>query len=63
MLRIQFQTTEQGRAVVFQPDGIRLFIQAELSLASMLMLWLMRYCRGVSVRAITDQTGERHYPF
>jgi len=50
VIRTHFQTTEQGRAVVFQPDGIRLFIHGEPATTAMVFLWLSRYCRGITVK-------------
>ncbi len=56
ILRATFQTTEQGRAEVFRPQGIRLFIQAEPAVGPQLFLWLTRYCRGVEVRSEGGKT-------
>lgn len=50
VLRLSFQTNETGRAEVFKPGGLRLFIHAELATSSLILLWLLRYCRGVEVR-------------
>jgi type VI secretion system protein ImpG len=50
VLRLFFQTTELGRSEVFKPEGLRLFINAELSAGALILLWLARYCRGVEVR-------------
>ncbi|WP_426753328.1 type VI secretion system baseplate subunit TssF [Myxococcus sp. Y35] len=55
VLRLYFQTTEQGRAEVFREQGLRLFIHGELSAASVVLLWLLRYCRQVRVRGATAQ--------
>ncbi|HEX5750987.1 MAG TPA: type VI secretion system baseplate subunit TssF [Archangium sp.] len=53
VLRLFFQTQEQGRAEVFQPGGLRLFIHSELATSSLILLWLLRYCRKVQVRSGT----------
>ncbi|QDE69765.1 MULTISPECIES: type VI secretion system baseplate subunit TssF [Myxococcus] len=55
VLRLYFQTTEQGRAEVFREQGLRLFIHADLSAASVVLLWLLRYCRQVRVRGASGQ--------
>jgi type VI secretion system protein ImpG len=56
VLRLSFQTTEQGRTEVFRPGGLRLFIHAELATSALLLLWLLRYCRGVQVRLGSGQS-------
>jgi len=56
VLRLFFQTTEQGRPEVFKPEGLRLFINAELSAGALILLWLTRYCRGVEVRDASGAT-------
>ena len=55
VIRVQCQTTEQGRALVFSPEGIRFYIHGEPAVASMLMLWLLRYCRSIQVRGLTSK--------
>jgi type VI secretion system protein ImpG len=50
VLRLSFQTNEQGRTEVFTPNGLRLFIHSELATSALILLWLLRYCRGVQVR-------------
>src|SRR6218665_1680192 len=50
VLRLSFQAQEQGRAEVFKPGGLRLFIHSELATSALILLWLLRYCRGVEVR-------------
>ncbi|WP_164001259.1 type VI secretion system baseplate subunit TssF [Pyxidicoccus caerfyrddinensis] len=55
VLRLFFQTTEQGRAEVFRPQGLRLFIHGEMSAASVVLLWLLRYCRQVRVRGASSE--------
>jgi type VI secretion system protein ImpG len=57
VLRLFFQTTEQGRAEVFRPQGLRLFIHADLAASSMVLLWLLRYCRQVRVRDDSGGSG------
>ncbi len=47
-LRLCFETTEQGRAVLFR-SPLQVFIHGELPLTSLLMLWLTRFCRAVVV--------------
>lgn len=54
-LRIQLQTNEQGRAVVFQPDGVRFFVHGEYATAAAIMLWLARFCRQVTVRGASGK--------
>jgi type VI secretion system protein ImpG len=61
-IRIQLQTTEQGRSVVFQPDGIRFFIQGDLALAAMLLLWMTRYCKSVTIRGASGRGGAIKLP-
>jgi type VI secretion system protein ImpG len=51
VLRLFFQAQEQGRMEVFKPGGLRLFIHSELATSALLLLWLLRYCRGVQVRS------------
>ncbi len=51
-IRIQLQTHEAGRAAVFHPDGIRIFLHGD-AICAMLYLWLCHYCRGVSVRGLS----------
>ncbi len=48
-LKVQLQTTVAGRPEIFAPQGLRLFIHGDLPVSSLLLLWLSRYCRGVSV--------------
>ncbi|GHG83095.1 type VI secretion system baseplate subunit TssF [Comamonas sp. JC664] len=55
VLRLYFQTTEQGRAEVFREQGLRLFIHTEMSAAAVVLLWLLRYCRQVRVRGTAAQ--------
>ncbi|RKI43073.1 type VI secretion system baseplate subunit TssF [Corallococcus sp. AB004] len=50
VLRVQLQVAEQGRSEIFQEEGLSLFLQAELPVASVLLLWLMRHCKGVVLR-------------
>ncbi|RKG84539.1 type VI secretion system baseplate subunit TssF [Corallococcus terminator] len=54
VLRLFFQTHEQGRAEVFRAAGVRLFIHGELSASSLVLLWLLRYCKAVRVRGASD---------
>jgi type VI secretion system protein ImpG len=61
VLRLFFQTTEQGRAEVFR-GPLRLFIHGELSAGAMVLLWLLRYCRQVRVRQGTQSEGVRLPP-
>jgi type VI secretion system protein ImpG len=50
VLRLSFQTNEQGRTEVFKSGSLRLFIHAELATSALILLWLLRYCRAVEVR-------------
>jgi type VI secretion system protein ImpG len=50
LLRLSFSGGEQSTNEIFHENGIRLFIQGELPMASTLILWLQRYCRNVQVR-------------
>ncbi|MCP3140665.1 type VI secretion system baseplate subunit TssF [Pyxidicoccus xibeiensis] len=57
VLHLVFETTEQGRAELFKPGGsLRLFIHAELVTSSHILLWLLRYCRGVELRGASGRT-------
>lgn len=50
-LRVQLQSSAQAVGAVFQPEGIRFFIQGELPLASTLLLWMARHLKEVEVRS------------
>jgi type VI secretion system protein ImpG len=50
VLRVQFQMAEQGRSEIFQEEGLSLFIHGEPSISAMLLVWLMRHCKGIQVR-------------
>ncbi|MBZ4409432.1 type VI secretion system baseplate subunit TssF [Myxococcus sp. XM-1-1-1] len=50
VLRAQLQLVEQGRAEIFTEEGLSLFLHAELPVASMLLVWLLRHCKGVVLR-------------
>jgi type VI secretion system protein ImpG len=50
VLRLFFQAHEQVHSEIFRPAGLRLFIHAELATSALMLLWLLRYCRGVEVR-------------
>ncbi|MCY1081289.1 type VI secretion system baseplate subunit TssF [Archangium lansingense] len=54
VLRISFQTTEQGREELQKPHGLRLFIHGEMSASALILLWLLRYCRQVRVRGASS---------
>ncbi|MFL5352666.1 type VI secretion system baseplate subunit TssF [Archangium sp.] len=54
VLRLFFQTTEQGREELGKPHGLRLFIHGEMSASALILLWLLRYCRMVRVRGTTS---------
>lgn len=62
VLRLFFQTTEAGQSDIFKEQGLRLFIHGELSAASMVLLWLMRYCKHVRVRGSSGGEGLRLGP-
>jgi type VI secretion system protein ImpG len=49
VLRLFFQAHEQISPEIFRPEGLRLFIHAELATSALMLLWLLRYCRGVQV--------------
>jgi type VI secretion system protein ImpG len=51
VLRLFFQAHEQIYSEIFRPEGLRLFIHAELATSALMLLWLLRYCRGVEVRS------------
>ncbi|NVJ25480.1 MULTISPECIES: type VI secretion system baseplate subunit TssF [Myxococcus] len=55
VLRLSFQTTEQGRAEVFRQQGLRLFIHGEHSASAVVLLCLLRYCGQVRVRGASSQ--------
>lgn len=57
VLRLFFQTTEQGREELQRPQGLRLFIHGELSASTLILLWLLRYCRQVQVRGASGGDG------
>lgn len=53
-LRIQLQTHEAGRPAVFHPDGIRLFLQAEPAVGTMVFVWMMHHLRSVQVKGLSS---------
>jgi type VI secretion system protein ImpG len=53
-IRIQFQTHEAGRSAVFHPDGLRVFLNGDPGLTSMVYLWFSHYCRNVSIRGLSS---------
>jgi type VI secretion system protein ImpG len=57
VLRLFFQTTEQGREELARSQGLRLFIHGDLSASSLILLWLLRYCRSVWVRGASGGDG------
>jgi type VI secretion system protein ImpG len=50
VIRVGLSTSEQGKAELFHADGLRLFLHGDLPVTSTLLLWLLRYCRSVSLR-------------
>ncbi|WP_338865771.1 type VI secretion system baseplate subunit TssF [Myxococcus stipitatus] len=62
VLRVQLQVVEQARAEVFQEEGLSLFLSAELPVASMLLVWLLRHCKGVVLRNPVDGESVRLGP-
>jgi type VI secretion system protein ImpG len=50
VIRLRFNTSEAGRAVIARPEGIRLCLHGETSLAATLYLWMRRHCKSVAVR-------------
>ena len=59
VLRVQFQVAEQGRSEIFQEEGLSLFIQGEPSISAMLLVWLLRHCKGIQVRGGTGGEAVR----
>lgn len=62
VLRLFFQAHEPLYSEIFRPKGLRLFIHAELATSALVLLWLLRYCRGVQVsdgNGRTVQLGAR----
>lgn len=53
-IRVQFQTHEAGRAAVFHPDGVRLYLHGEPQVCTMVMLWMMQHLKSVSVRGLSS---------
>lgn len=51
-VRVQLQAAAPALAAIFQPEGIRFYLQAELPLASTLLLWLSRHLKEVEVRGL-----------
>jgi len=54
VLRVQLQIAPQAVQALFQPQGLRLFVQAELPLATALLLALGRHLKGVQVRGLAS---------
>ena len=50
VLRVSLSTTEAGIPLVTQPAGLRFFINGELPMATMVLLWMARHCESVEVR-------------
>lgn len=50
-LQLQFRMDPAGKASVFHPGGLRLFLHGPLPSASLVLLWLLRHCRGIAVQA------------
>jgi len=50
-LRLDFRMDPAGQASVFHPGGLRLFLHGPLPTASLVLLWLLRHCRGITVQA------------
>ncbi len=58
VVRIQLQAPQAALPAVFQPEGIRFFIQGDLPVASTFLLWIARYVKGVEVRGrVTGRTA------
>ncbi|MCC7540819.1 MAG: type VI secretion system baseplate subunit TssF [Deltaproteobacteria bacterium] len=55
VVRVQLQTTEPGRALVLHQDGVRFFVQGELSVASTLLLWFLKHCRKVTIKGASGR--------
>jgi type VI secretion system protein ImpG len=56
-IRAQFHVAPQAAPAVFAEEGLRLFVQGELPLASTLVLWLARHLREVEVRGLGPSGG------
>ncbi|MCA9689009.1 MAG: type VI secretion system baseplate subunit TssF [Nannocystaceae bacterium] len=50
-LRLGFESTGSSATAAFHARGIRLFLHAGLPTAACLLTWLMRHCRGVTIRS------------
>ncbi|HZA13708.1 MAG TPA: type VI secretion system baseplate subunit TssF, partial [Myxococcaceae bacterium] len=50
-LKLQFHTTVQGKAEVFQERGVTLYLHGDYPQASTVLLWLARHCTGITVRS------------
>jgi type VI secretion system protein ImpG len=59
-MRVQLQTHEAGRAAVFHPDGVRLYLHAEPQVCTMLALWMMHHLRRVSRCAGSPSGAQGH---
>src|SRR4051812_22460459 len=55
-IRVQLQAAQAALPAVFQPEGLRFFIQGEMPLASTLLLWVCRHLVGVQVRGLASGT-------
>jgi type VI secretion system protein ImpG len=53
VIRIHLSAAAPALPTVFQPEGIRFFIQGELPLTSTLLLWLSRHLKAVQVKGLS----------
>jgi type VI secretion system protein ImpG len=52
VIRIHLAAAAPALPTLFQPEGIRFFIQGELPVASTLLLWLARHLKAVQVKGL-----------
>lgn len=54
-LRLQLRGTEAGKPALAELERLRLFVHhGEPSLPAVLMMWFMRHCKAVTLRAVDD---------
>lgn len=53
VLRLRFDCAEKALPSVFEPAGIRLFLSGDHAGSSVLLLWLLRYCKSVRIAGQT----------
>lgn len=62
IVRIKMHTTEAGRPIIARPEGIRLFLAGDISLAATLHLWIFRHCKQIEIRSSEDRNAPRGEP-